>query len=260
MKILFIGDIVGKTGQTMAIKTLRSLKQKHAIDMVIANGENIASRNGITAKLYDELIFAGIDVVTLGNHTFDHFDIYHFIDHAPNLVRPYNYPQDTPGRGYVLLDCGTVQLAVISLMGNVFISTLSSPFEVIDKLLTKISEQGCRHIIVDFHGEATSEKIAFGRYVDGKVSAVLGTHTHVQTADEKILPNGTAYLTDVGMTGAYDSVLGVKTESSIQRFRTQRPIKFEQAEGIGQFNGVFLTLDDRTGLAQNIERIQIVDL
>ena len=175
-------------------------------------------------------------------------------------MRPYNYPQDTPGRGYVLLDCGTVQLAVISLMGNVFISTLSSPFEVIDKLLTKISEQGCRHIIVDFHGEATSEKIAFGRYVDGKVSAVLGTHTHVQTADEKILPNGTAYLTDVGMTGAYDSVLGIKTESSIQRFRTQRPIKFEQAEGIGQFNGVFLTLDDRTGLAQNIERIQIVDL
>lgn len=260
MNVLFIGDIVGRVGKETAFKALRQYKKEYPIDLVIANGENIAERNGITPNLYHELIFLGVDVVTLGNHSWARREIFQIIDEATNLVRPFNYPKDTPGRGYTIVECKHQQAAVISLMGNVFLSTLQSPFEVIDELLEQLKGANVKYIIIDFHGEATSEKIAFGRYLDGRVSAVIGTHTHVQTADEKILPHKTAYITDVGMTGPYDSVLGIKVEGSVKRFRTQLPAKFEQADAPGQFNGVLLSLDETTGLAKKIERLQFVDL
>lgn len=259
MKILFIGDIVGECGKKMAIKTIRQLKQREHYDMIIANGENIADRNGISQSLFQELILAGVDVVTMGNHTWDRRDIYQFIDSTDQLVRPANYPPGTPGRGYTIYDLGRHQVAVINLMGNVYISTLPSPFLCFDEMITEIQKQGVRHIIVDLHAEATSEKIAFGYHVDGRVSAVIGTHTHVQTADEKILEQGTAYITDAGMTGPYTSVLGAKKELSIGRFLTQLPVRFEQAEGKAQFNGVALTLNDQTGKAEEISRLYIVE-
>ncbi len=259
MKIVFIGDIVGECGKKMALKTLRKLRQEEKIDMVIANGENIAERNGITRALFEELSFAGVDVVTMGNHTWDAREILQFIDETDRLIRPVNYPEGTPGRGYTIFDTGRAQVAVVNILGNVNISTLPSPFAVIDQVLADIKAQGARHIIIDLHAEATSEKIAFGYYMDGQVSAVIGTHTHVQTADEKILEYGTAYISDAGMTGPYTSVLGVRKEISVQRFVTQLPVRFEQATGRAQFNGVLLTLDDQTGLATAIRRLNVVE-
>lgn len=259
MKVLFIGDIVGEVGKKITKRAIINLKKTHQFDLIIANGENIAERNGITEALFQELSFAGVDVVTMGNHTWDRKDIFQFIDQEPSLLRPANYPEGTPGRGYTIYDLGRAKIGVISLMGNVYISTLPSPFTMIDDLIKEMQSQDCPHIIVDLHGEATSEKIAFGWYVDGRVSAVIGTHTHVQTADEKILPKGSAYITDVGMTGPYESVLGVKVALSVNRFLTQLPTRFEQATGQGQFNGVILTLDDVSGLATTIERIQFVE-
>ena len=232
MRILFVGDITGKAGLEKARQELGRLRRQRQIDLVIVNGENAAERNGITEKQFRELRFAGADVVTMGNHTWANSEIYQFIDREEALVRPYNYPAGTPGRGYTLVDLGRNQVAVINLLGNVYVSTLPSPFTMIDALLDDLQRQGVRHIIIDFHGEATSEKIAFARYVDGRVSAVLGTHTHVQTADACILPKGAAYISDVGMTGAIDSVLGVKTELAVQ-------------------------LDDKTGKAKDITGLRV---
>ena len=259
MKVLFIGDIVGECGKRMTIETIRRLKQEEKLDMIIANGENIAERNGITRALFDELSFAGVDVVTMGNHTWDNREIMKFIDETDRLIRPLNYPAGTPGRGYTVFDTGRALVGVVNLMGNVYISSLPSPFLYIEQVLSELKAQGVRHIIIDLHGEATSEKIAFGFHVDGQVSAVIGTHTHVQTADDKILEQGTAYISDAGMTGPYVSVLGVRKEISIQRFATQMPARFEQAGGQAQFNGVLLTLDDQTGLASEIRRLNIVE-
>ena len=259
MKVLFIGDIVGECGKEMALKHLRRLRQEEKLDMVIANGENIAERNGITRALFDELSFAGVDVVTMGNHTWDTREIMHFIDETDRLIRPLNYPEGTPGRGYTVFDTGRLQVAVVNVLGNVYINTLPSPFTVIDAVLAEIRAQGIRHIIIDIHAEATAEKIAFGFYMDGQASAVIGTHTHVQTADEKILPKGTAFISDAGMTGPYTSVLGVRPELSVQRFVTQLPVRFEQASGQAQFNGVLLTLDDQSGMAVDIRRINVVE-
>ena len=257
MRILFVGDITGKAGLEKARQELGRLRRQQQIDLVIVNGENVAERNGITEKQFRELRFAGADVVTMGNHTWANSEIYQFIDREEALVRPYNYPAGTPGRGYTLVDLGRNQVAVINLLGNVYVSTLPSPFTMIDALLDDLQRQGVRHIIIDFHGEATSEKIAFARYVDGRVSAVLGTHTHVQTADACILPKGAAYISDVGMTGAIDSVLGVKTELAVQQFVTQIPVRFQHAEGAAQLCAVVVELDDKTGKAKNITGLQV---
>ncbi len=257
MRILFVGDITGKAGLEKARQELGRLRRQQQIDLVIVNGENAAERNGITEKQFGELRFAGADVVTMGNHTWANSEIYQFIDREEALVRPYNYPAGTPGRGYTLVDLGRNQVAVINLLGNVYVSTLPSPFTMIDALLDDLQRQGVRHIIIDFHGEATSEKIAFARYVDGRVSAVLGTHTHVQTADACILPKGAAYISDVGMTGAIDSVLGVKTELAVQQFITQIPVRFQHAEGAAQLCAVMVELDDKTGKAKDITGLRV---
>ena len=257
MKILFVGDITGNAGMEKATQELGRLRRQHGIDFVVVNGENAAERNGITEKQFRDLRFAGADVITMGNHTWANAEIYHFIDREEAIVRPYNYPTGTAGKGYTIVDMGRVQVAVINLLGNVFISTLPSPFTMIDALLDEIKKQGVRIVLIDFHGEVTSEKIAFANYVDGRVSAVIGTHTHVQTADEMILPKGTAYISDAGMTGAVHSVLGVKTELSVQQFVTQIPVRFQHAEGEAKLNGVLVEVDDKTGKATAISRIQL---
>lgn len=257
MNILFVGDVTGNAGMQKAIKSIGRLRRQYKADFVVVNGENAAERNGITEKQFRDLRFAGADVVTMGNHTWANAEIYNFIDKEEAIVRPYNYPAGTAGKGYTIIDMGRVQVAVINLMGNVYISSLPSPFTVIDALLDEIKAQGVRIILVDLHAEATSEKIAFANYVDGKVSAVIGTHTHVQTADETILPKGTAYISDAGMTGAVHSVLGVKTELSIQQFVTQIPVRFAHAEGEAKLNAVLVEVDDKTGKAAAISRIQL---
>mgnify|MGYP003290136863 FL=1 len=240
-----------------AQQDLGRLKRQYGADIVIVNGENAAERNGITEKQFRDLRFAGADVVTLGNHAWANQEIYNFIDREDAIIRPVNYPAGTPGRGYTIVDMGRVQVAVVNLLGNVYVSTLPSPFTMIDALLDELKQQGVRHIIIDFHAEATSEKIAFAHYIDGRVSAVLGTHTHVQTADACVLPKGTAYISDVGMTGAIHSVLGVKTELSIQQFVTQIPVRFQHAEGEARLCAVVVELDDKTGLAKSITPIQV---
>lgn len=235
-----------------AQQEIARLKRSYQADFVIVNGENAAERNGITGKQFRDLQFAGADVITMGNHTWANGEIYDFIHGADAIVRPVNYPEGTPGKGYTVVDMGRIRVAVINVMGNVYLSTLPSPFTFIDGLLEEIHSQGIRHIVIDFHGEATSEKIAFANYVDGRVSAIIGTHTHVQTSDARILPKGTAYLTDVGMTGAIDSVLGVKTELSIRQFVTQIPVRLEHADGPARMDGVYVELDDKTGLGKEI--------
>lgn len=256
IKILIIGDIVGNTGRMVIKKLLPQFSQEHDLDMIIANGENAAGGNGITREIADELFNCHINVITMGNHVWDKRDILKFIDTQPNLVRPANYPPGTPGKGYTIYKLtDKLKVGVINISGVVFLPPLIPPFLVIDKLISELKKE-CQIIIVDFHAEATSEKIAMGWYLDGKVTAVLGTHTHVQTADERILPGGTAYITDLGMTGPRDSVLGVKKEIAINKFLTQMPVKFETADGIGQFNGVLLTINSQNAQVTSITRIQ----
>ncbi|MFZ7102583.1 MAG: TIGR00282 family metallophosphoesterase [Peptococcaceae bacterium] len=256
MKILMIGDIVGNVGRLAVKKILPRLYTQHNFDMVIANAENSAGGNGITLENADELFSYHIHVLTMGNHVWDKKEILNFIDSQPFLIRPANYPPGTPGKGYTIVNIGNnIKIAVINLSGVIFLTPLISPFLIIDRLIQEIKEQ-CSVIIVDFHAEATSEKVALGWYLDGKVSAVLGTHTHIQTADERILPQGTAYITDVGMTGPRDSVLGVKKEIAINKFLTQMPVKFETANGVGQLNGVILNVDHISGQVHSIIRVQ----
>ncbi len=257
MKILFVGDITGRSGMEKAVQELGRLKRQYGADLVIVNGENAAERNGITEKQFRDLRFAGADVITLGNHAWANQEIYNFIDREDAIIRPLNYPAGTPGRGYTIVDMGRVRVAVVNLLGNVFVSSLPSPFTMIDDVLDELKQQGIRHIVIDLHAEATSEKIAFAHYVDGRVSAVLGTHTHVQTADACVLPKGTAYISDVGMTGAIQSVLGVKTELSVQQFVTQIPVRFQHAEGDARLCGVIVELHDKTGQSLNIQAIQV---
>jgi len=256
IKIFMLGDIVGNTGRMVVKKLVPQFCNTHNLDMVIANGENAAGGNGITKEIAEELFNNKINVITMGNHVWDKKEILNFIDGEPNLIRPANYPAGTPGKGYTVYKLqGNVKVGVINLSGVVFLPPLIPPFLIVDKLISELKKE-CQIIIVDFHAEATSEKIAMGWYLDGKVTAVLGTHTHVQTADERILPNGTAYITDLGMTGPRDSVLGVKKEIAINKFITQMPAKFETADGVGQLNGVILTIDPNTFQVLSITRIQ----
>lgn len=256
MKILFIGDMVTPDSIGMASRCIRQLKKEQPIDLVIANGENIHTQNGLNLKQYQQLKNAGVDVVTLGNHAWNQPQIYHFIDENEDIVRPFNYPPDTPGRGWTITEANHRQVAVVVAMGNVYVSTLTSPFQDIMAIVDKLHEQGVKTIIVDMHAEATSEKLAFARYLDGKVSAVLGTHTHIPTADTQILPEGTAYQTDVGMVGPVDSVIGMKVEASINRFLTQRRVKFQQSDDPQfVFQAVLMEIDSE-GRAVAIERIE----
>lgn len=242
MRILFFGDVVGRPGRK-AVRHFLTHHEPDKYDLIIANGENSAGGNGITRRIAEELYSLGIDCITLGNHTWDKKEITSFIGNERRIVRPANYPPGTPGKGYTILTGqNDEKIAVLNLTGRIFLSNLDCPFRMAEQL-TKEIRQVTNKIIVDFHAEATSEKIALGWFMDGKVSAVLGTHTHVQTNDYRILPKGTGFITDVGMTGPRDSVLGVKPELIVEKFLTQMPVKFEVASGVAQVNAVELELD-----------------
>ena len=257
MKILFIGDVVGKKGQAALKEFLPELKQTHRPQVTIINGENISDGRGISEKLYKWLLTMGANVVTLGNHAWDNYEIYQFIEKAQCLVRPINLPKGTQGQGITYLKVNQQKLAVINVLGSVFMNACIEPFTYLPELIEEVRKE-TPFIFIDFHAEVTSEKQAFGWYVDGRASAVVGTHTHTQTADERILPNGTAYITDVGMTGPYDSILGVEKETIINRFLTNLPARFEvDKKGTNQLNGCVITIDKNTGKATKIQRILI---
>jgi len=257
LRIIFIGDLVGKPGRQYLQENLPDLKRQVMADLVIANGENAAGGAGITEKVYQEIRKSGVDLITGGNHIWDQKDIFNFIDIEERMLRPANYPvETTPGRGALLLSMksGKKKAAVINLMGRVFMKAVDCPFRVADRELDILKDQ-TPIIIVDFHAEATSEKQAMGWYLDGRVSAVIGTHSHVQTADERILTKGTAYITDAGMVGLYDSILGVDKQEPLQMFLTQQPQRFSISKGRVLFNAVLIEIDDQSGRAINIERI-----
>lgn len=256
MKILFIGDVVGSPGRKMVDKYLPILKKKYKPIITIVNGENAAGGKGITQKIYKGFLEAGAHVITMGNHTWDNREIFEFIDEANWLIRPANLPENNPGKGYVIVTVNSVKIAVINLIGRTFLPPSDCPFQKAEQLLEEIRKI-TSIIFVDFHGEATSEKQAMGWFLDGKVTAVVGTHTHVQTADNRILPRGTAYITDAGMTGPYDGILGIDRNIIINRFLTNLPARFEVASGREQLNGVIITVDEKTGLAKQIDKIYI---
>ncbi len=257
MRILFIGDVVGSLGRKTIERYVPKLKKKYRPQVTIINGENAASGRGITEKIYKKFLQNGVDVVTLGNHTWDNKDIFDFIDSAKKMIRPANFPEGTPGKGMVFVKVNQLELAVINLQGRVFMNDLDDPFQVAAELVTKASER-TPLIFVDFHGETTSEKQAMGWFLNGKVSAVVGTHTHVQTNDQRILSKGTAYLSDVGMTGPYDGVLGMKQEGVLTKFQTALPQRFEVIEeGRELLSACVIDLDDVTGRAVAIETFMI---
>ena len=257
MKVLFIGDIVGSIGRDAVEKYLPRLRRKYAVDVVIANGENAAAGRGITRSIYQDLMQMGVDVITMGNHTWDNKDIFDFIDDADYLIRPANFSADAPGKGSVQITKNGVTLTVINLHGRVFLPPHEDPFAMADDLVAE-AHKTSPLVFVDFHAEATSEKIALGWHLDGRASAVVGTHTHVQTGDARIYPKGTAYITDVGMTGPYDEILGMTKESVIYRFQTNMPTRFEvPKKGREVLSAFFVELDDKTGKAVRHERVYI---
>lgn len=251
-----VGDIFGKPGRKAVKELIKTYRNQYELDFVIANGENAAGGNGITREIANELYNAQIDFITMGNHTWDNKEIFQFIDTDKKIIRPANYPPGTPGRGWAIVPLSNgLKIGIINLSGRVFLPPLDCPFRVGERIVEEISKE-THIIIVDFHAEATSEKIAMGWFMDGKVSAVVGTHTHVQTADERILPYGTGYITDVGMTGPHDSILGVKRDIVIQKFLTQLPARFETAQGVAQLNAILLEIDKTTGKTVGLKRIQ----
>ena len=255
MNILFIGDIVGRPGRELIRVGLRALVDRYSLDLVIANAENSAAGFGITKDIGDTLLEWGVDVMTSGNHIWDKKEAMPYIAGEPRLLRPANYPAGVPGRGSYVAQTGDGRaVGVINVMGRVFMLNIDDPFAVVLREIEAIRHR-TRVIIVDFHAEATSEKVAMGWHLDGKVTAVLGTHTHVQTADERILPGGTAYLTDAGMTGPHDSIIGMEKEPSLARFLNAMPSRFEPATGNPRLNGAVIEADDKTGRATSITRI-----
>jgi metallophosphoesterase (TIGR00282 family) len=255
MNLLFIGDIVGRPGRELVQKGLPGLVEHFDIDLTIANAENSAAGFGITRDIGDTLLEWGVDVMTSGNHIWDKKEALEYIDTEPRLLRPANYPAGVPGRGSYLAQTRDGRaVGVINVMGRVFMTPIDDPFAVVLREIDAMRHR-TRVIFVDMHAEATSEKIAMGWHLDGKVTAVVGTHTHVQTADERLLPNGTAYLTDAGMTGPHDSIIGMEREPSLARFLTGLPAKFEPASGNPRLNGAVIEADDKTGRARKITRI-----
>jgi metallophosphoesterase (TIGR00282 family) len=259
VKVLFIGDIFGEPGRRALARAVPRLVAQRQIDIVIGNGENAAGGFGITPELADELFDLGLAVITTGNHAWDKKEILDYFPREPRLLRPANYPSGAPGSGSVVVEsAGGEQLGVLQLMGRAYMPTLDCPFQVAKKELAALKKRTAA-VIVDMHAEATSEKMAMGHYLDGEVVAVVGTHTHVQTADDQILPKGTAYMTDIGMTGPLHSVIGVKKELAIEKFLTGMPRRFEVASGPSVFCAVLLELDARLGKALSIERIRLLD-
>jgi len=255
MKILFIGDIVGSPGRRAIKELVPKLIKSEKIDFVIANGENAAGGSGITPKLADELLKAKVDAITSGDHIWKRKEMVEALDEYPSILRPANYPAGVPGAGAnVYKTKSGIAVGVINLVGRVFMDSVDCPFKKVAEEVEDLKKRA-KIIVVDLHAEATSEKIAMGWYLDGQVSAVLGTHTHVQTADERVLPQGTAYITDVGMTGPHDSVIGRKKEQILSRFLTQLPTRFEMAEDDVQLNGAVIDVDEATGKARSIKRI-----
>jgi 2',3'-cyclic-nucleotide 2'-phosphodiesterase len=256
MRILFIGDIVGSPGREMVTKHLAEIVARERADVVIINGENSAAGFGITPKIAEELLTLGADVITGGNHSWDRKEILEFIPNEPRLLRPANFPK-SPGRGlYLGTSRGGVRYAVLNLQGRVFMTQLDCPFRTADSELARIPPD-VKTIFVDMHAEATSEKQAMGWYLDGRVSVVVGTHTHVATADERVLPNGTAFITDVGMTGPHESVIGMDRSAMVKRFLDSMPTKFEVAIGDARINGILADVDDSTGRARSIVRVRV---
>jgi metallophosphoesterase (TIGR00282 family) len=252
--VLMIGDVMGHPGLQAVREGIPRVRKSLPVDLVIANGENSAGGFGLTERGYHDLRDSGVDVITLGNHAWDKKEIFNFIDAADRIVRPANYPPGTPGRGWTIVTVGGVAIAVLQLMGRAFMNALDCPFQAADRELKALSKQA-RIVIVDMHAEATSEKIGLAHYLDGQVSAILGTHTHVQTADEQIFPRGTGYITDVGMSGPRHSVVGIKPELALRRIREQLPVRFEVADGPTVFSAVWLAIDKQTGRTTQIQRI-----
>lgn len=256
MKILAVGDIVGERGLNKLKESLPILKQKEKIDFIIVNGENVAGGMGMTKRDFQQILFSGADVVTLGNHTWSKKDIFNFIDDE-KLIRPANYPKGVVGKGYNIYNCKNKRIAVINLLGRTNMGILTeNPFLEADNILENIKEKA-DYIVVDFHAEATAEKIAMKYYLDKRVNIIFGTHTHVQTADEEITENGMAYITDIGMTGPINSVIGMDKKASIKRFVTTLPEKYKIAEGECKFNSCLFEINDETGRTDSIRRINL---
>lgn len=258
MRILMTGDVFGRTGRRAFAEHTAKLKKEKNIDMVVVNGENAAHGKGLTLPTLNALYSGGADVVTTGNHIWDKKDVLAFIDQEPFLLRPANYPANTPGKGFCIFPYKAKNIGVINLQGRVFMNSLDCPFSCASEILKEIQRE-CDIILVDFHAEATSEKMALAYFLDGKITALVGTHTHVQTADEKILPNGTAYITDLGMTGPINSIIGVQPDSVVEQFTSCIMKKFEPAEGSCVYCGLIIEVDDKTNRAVKVERIQITE-
>jgi 2',3'-cyclic-nucleotide 2'-phosphodiesterase len=252
ISVLFLGDVIGKPGRRAVVNYIASLDPKP--DLIIANGENSAHGFGMTLQNMREMAEAGVSIFSGGNHTFDRKEIFDFIDQEQFVVRPANYPAGTPGHGWCVKEVNGVGIALLNLMGRVFMEPLNSPFTTADDLLPQITEQA-KIVIVDFHAEATAEKVALGWYLNGRVSAVIGSHTHVQTADERVLPDGTAYITDAGCCGPADGVIGMDKVNVFRRLIQQLPARFEVAAGPAMINGVMMRFNEETGKAESIERV-----
>ncbi|CCU79180.1 FIG006542: Phosphoesterase [Halanaerobium saccharolyticum subsp. saccharolyticum DSM 6643] len=254
MNILFIGDIVGRAGRRAVRIFLDEIIEEHNIDFVISNGENSAGGFGITKKVAEELYDYGIDFFTMGNHTWDNRDIFNFIDDDPNLIRPLNYPENNPGRGWQTLKINSKNVTIVNLIGQIYMQNNDSPYHKFMELYPEIKDSDI--ILVDFHAEATGEKMAFARAVDGMVTAVIGTHTHVQTNDAQIFPEGTAYITDAGLTGAIDSILGMKPDKMIEKMKTSLPVSYDVGTGNVKIEGVIVKTDDQNNSVQQIMEIK----
>jgi hypothetical protein len=256
MNILFIADIVGKPGRHAVHQVMTRVKAEHNVDFTVANGENVASGSGIAPEQFHALLDCGVDVVTSGNHTWSKKDVLTILGKDPRLLRPHNYPPENPGSGLGVFDCKGTPVAVLNLMGRVYLYPIDCPFKAADRALNELAGRA-KVVLVDMHAEATSEKRAMGWHLDGRVSAVLGTHTHIQTADEEVLPGGTAYLTDAGMCGSPNSVIGVKKELALRKFLLGTPVRFEVSEEMPYlFEGAVIGVDPSTGKATGIKRLR----
>ena len=256
MNVLMVGDIFGEPGRAALAALLPRLREQHAIDFCVVNCENAAAGFGVMPQMARQFLEQGADVLTSGNHIWDKKEIVEYITKENLLLRPANFPAGTPGVGHVSLKCGPHRVAVLNLMGRVFMHPIDCPFRKADEIVPELAREA-RVILVDMHAEATSESVAMGWYLDGRVSAVVGTHRHVQTADERVLPGGTAYITDLGMTGPIDGVIGVDRELILQRFLTQMPIRFDPAKGPAALRGVVIVVDPDTGRATSIQRLAV---
>lgn len=258
MKVLFIGDIVGNTGRKALKETLPQLKTKHNPHIIIANGENAAAGRGITEAIAKDFFDMGIHGLTMGNHTWDNKEIFDFIDDEPRMIRPANFPPGTPGLGSTLIKANGKELAIVNLQGRTFLPAIDCPFRAADEIVDRLRQKH-KNILVDFHAEATSEKIAMGWHLEGRASMVVGTHTHVQSNDDIVLPGGTAYITDVGMVGSREGILGMEKDAVLRKFKTQLPVRFQVDAGKWQFHAVLVDIEDGTGRAKSIKKIRLLE-